>query len=344
MIRIRAGLLLLPLVLAGLATHGGSTPTASPGLTTHVLTVGPSGQYRTLGAAVGAADRHANAGDYYQIEVAPGTYTNDFADVTRPMTIEANPRDGGGRVLLLDTVNLPNEKAIILTTASLTVDGLTFEGAHIPDRLGGNGAGIRDQNAGQSARLIVENSTFSGNQEGILQGNDFREHVQILNSTFEDNGNPNPAVFQHAVYIDAAASLVVDHSLFCGQLIGHDVKSRALATTVENSQIFDGAADPAAHCRAGSTSYGIDAPNGGMLTVLADRIVQGPGTQNDIMVDYGAEGMRYPDNGIHVSGTTFTNSAIHATGIYDPPCVLVDLAGNTFKGVATPVHPARCAG
>jgi len=211
------------------------TATATPGVTTHVLTVGPSGQYRTISAAVTVAGSDASPSTYYQIEVASGTYTNDFPDVTRPMTIEVSPADIGQTVLLDATEALPSEKGIVVTTASLTVGGLTFEGAEISHALGGNGAAIRDQNTGPSASLIVENSTFRGNQEGILQGNDVAESVQILNSTFANNGNPDQRDFQHAVYIDGAASLVVDHSLFCGQLIGHDVKSRALATTVENS-------------------------------------------------------------------------------------------------------------
>ena len=64
--------------------------------------------------------------NYYDIQVAPGTYANDFSVVTRPMTIEVDPRRTGSPVLLEATVSLPNQKGIILTFASLAVDGLTF--------------------------------------------------------------------------------------------------------------------------------------------------------------------------------------------------------------------------
>jgi hypothetical protein len=115
------------------------------------------------------------------------------------------------------------------------------------------------------AFLMVENSTFLGNQEGILTGPESGETITISNSKFENNGNPDPAVVQHALYVGHAGSLTVSNSLFRGQLIGHDIKSRALATTVTNSQIYNGKADPGV-CDAGSSSFGIDLPNSGVAT------------------------------------------------------------------------------
>ena len=125
-------------------------------------------------------------------------------------------------MLLEATVSLPNQKGIILTFASLTVDGLTFMGAMIDNSLGGNGAGIRDQNAAAGATLMVRNSVFTNNQEGILTGDDTGETIAVTNSKFENNGNPDPSYFQHALYVNHAGRLTVTDSLFCGQLIGHD--------------------------------------------------------------------------------------------------------------------------
>ena len=159
-----------------------------------ILTVGPQGQYQSISAAASFADSDTDPNNIYDIRVAPGTYTNDFPEVTRPMTIEVDP-SVSGPVLLLATVPLPNQKGIILTTSSLTVRGLTFQGAAISDALGGNGAGIRDLNVddgGPPASLIVENCTFVDNQEGILTGYDASENIQIINSTFKNNGNPLP--------------------------------------------------------------------------------------------------------------------------------------------------------
>src|SRR5947208_16852771 len=127
-----------------------------------ILSVGSSGdfKYRTISAAVAVADADSNPSNYYDIQVAPGTYANDFSVVTRPMTIEVDPRRTGSPVLLEANVPLPNQKGIILTFASLPVDGLTFKGAMIDNALGGNGASIRDQNTAASATLHGRNTVF----------------------------------------------------------------------------------------------------------------------------------------------------------------------------------------
>ena len=334
---IGAGLLACAVTLGATAMPAGAE--------TKILTVGSSGdfQYRTISAAVAVADADSNPSNYYDIQVAPGTYANDFSVVTRPMTIEVDPRRTGSPVLLEANVPLPNQKGIILTFASLTVDGLTFKGAMIDNSLGGNGAGIRDQNTAAGATLIVRNSVFTNNQEGILTGNDTGETIAVTNSKFENNGNPDPRYFQHALYVNHAGRLTVTGSLFCGQLIGHDIKSRALVTRIENNQIYDGEGYAAVGCRAGSSSFAIDIPEGGSAVISGNRIFQGPATQNNKMVAYGEEGLSFANNGLTVSNNIFINSAPNATGIYDPKCVPVQLTGNTFQGVATPVDPSGSA-
>ena len=134
-LRIGAGLLVCAAALGTAARPAGAE--------TKILTVGPSGifQYRTISAAVAVADADNSAENYYDVRVAPGTYTNDFSLVTRPMTIEVDPRRIGSPVLLEANVPLPNQKGIILTFASLTVDGLTFKGAMIDNSLVGMAPG-----------------------------------------------------------------------------------------------------------------------------------------------------------------------------------------------------------
>lgn len=309
---------------------------------TVTLSVGSGGLYRTISAAAAAADADTNAGDYYVINVAPGTYTNDFPLVTRPMTIQSSAV--GRAVILNATVPLPNEKGIILSFSNLIVDGLTFQGAEISNGLGGNGAGIRDQNTGIPATLIVENSSFINNQEGILTGYNSSQSISIINSTFKNNGNPNINYFQHGLYVNYAGSLNVTSSVFCGQLIGHDIKSRAMVTNIADNQLYDGQADPAIGCRAGSSSLAVDLPNGGIATFAGNAITQGVASPNYKMVDYGEEGLLYSSNSLLASDNDFRNiGSDPATGVYDPYCVLLRLVGDTFTGVATPASPASCA-
>jgi hypothetical protein len=42
-------------------------------------------------------------------------------------------------------------------------------------------------------------------------------------------------LIQYALYVWNAGSLTVSNSLFCGQLIGHDIKSRAQVTVVSGN-------------------------------------------------------------------------------------------------------------
>ena len=309
-----------------------------------VLMVGPGGQYQQISAAVAAANRDTQAGNYYDIQVMPGTYTNDFPYVTRPMTIEVNPSYAGRPVVLQATVALPNQKGIILAVADLTVNGLTFTGAQIANSLGGNGAGIRDQNASQGATLMVLNSTFTGNQEGILTGDNANQTIHVTNSKFVNNGNSDINYFQHALYVNAAGTLSVSNSLFCGQLIGHDIKSRARTTIITGNQLYDGAPNASLGCRAGSSSFAVDLPNGGAATISSNQIVQGAASPNFKLVAYGEEGLTYNTNSLAASGNSFASTGTSsATAIYDPNCVTVHLSKNTFSGISTVVNPASCA-
>lgn len=308
-----------------------------------ILVVGPNAAYRTISAAVAAADTDTSSADYYVIEVAPGTYTNDFPVVTRPMTIEVDPTRAGQPVVLNATVPLPNEKGIIVSTANLTVNGLTFEGAEIANWLGGNGAGIRDQNLGSPAALIVENSAFLNNQDGILAGDNAAQSIYVINSSFINNGNPDVNNFTNALYANYIGSLSVISSRFCGQLWGQDIKSRATVTNVSDSQLYDGQADAAIGCQAGSSSLAIDVSNGGIATITGNAIIQGPASPNYKMVEYGEEGMLYTSNALWVSDNTFTNTGSStAIGIYDPNCTPVQLAGDSFTGIGTAVVPSSC--
>jgi hypothetical protein len=307
-----------------------------------VLQVGPGRAYPTISAAVGAANTDTNLNNAYDVQVLPGTYTNDFPTITRPVTIEVDPCCAGQAVVLNATIDLTNDKGIILALANLTVNGLTFTGAHISDGLGGNGAGIRDQNQDPAAKLIIMNSIFENNQEGVLTGDNDNQIVMVSNSSFINNGNPNQSVFQHGIYVNSGALFSVSNSLFCGQLIGHSVKSRAAVTTVTGSQIYDGAQGPSG-CEPGSSSLAIDVANGGTTTITSNQLIQGASSQNFKLVDYGEEGLIYTSNSLVFSGNTFSSMGTpSATAVYDPQCVPAQFNGDTFTGITTQVDPAGC--
>jgi hypothetical protein len=316
-----------------------------------VLQVGPGRTYQTISSAVDVANADTDLTHNYDIQVLPGTYTNDFpAALTRPMTIEVDPCCTGQEVALNATVDLPNQKGILLSLSSLTVNGLTFEGAHISAALGGNGAGIRDQSEDPAAMLIIQNSLFTNNQEGVLTGDNANQVIMVSNSSFINNGNPDPSVFQHGIYVNAGAMFSVSDSLFCGQLIGHDVKSRAASTTVTGSTMYVGTNSGApGGCNPGSTSNAIDMPNGGTGNIDMDQIFQGDGNQNGSMIRYGEEGLVSGfTNALTVTNTLFDNlgptkSGIAIDELNNCSAPVVGVSTNTFTGNLTQVNPANCA-
>ena len=327
-------------VILGAATVLATTAiTATAG--TIVLPVGPSQQFTTIADAINAANGDNNLADYYVISVAPGTYTNDTATVSRPMTIEA--AQPGSAVILNETVALPNQKGILISLAQLTVDGLTFQGAYIDASLGANGAGIRAEAGSQAYTLTVRNSQFISNQTGILTDVNFPLDVVLTNNVFINNGNGNLSSLTHGVYIGTGNnSLTAIGNEFCGTIVGHNIKSRAASTTIENNILYDGAADPnQPGCNIGSASYALDIPNGGVAVVSGNTMIQGTATQNPAMVAYGEEGLAWPTNSLAFINNTMQNTLPNATGILDPNGVPVTGSGNVFDpSITEPVSPS----
>ena len=192
---------------------------------------GANYQFNTIGAAVAASA----AGD--TVAVRAGMYVNDFVSSYRSVNLVAV----GGVVTMASTVSAPNGKGIIDSYASLSVDGFAFTGATVGDN---NGSGIR-QNAGN---LTVTNCLFKDNQEGILTNGDLSATITIKHSEFDHNGAGDG--YSHNIYVGASKALIIDDSYFHDAVVGHEIKSRSLSTTITNSRIQNNA--------TGSASYDID--------------------------------------------------------------------------------------
>src|SRR3954471_13781716 len=113
------------------------------------LNVGPGSQFATIASAVNAA---AN-GD--TVAVQAGTYTNDFLDFAKNITLTAV----GGRVVMRETVSPPNGKALITESGNVTIAGFDISGVTVPD---GNGAAVRYQ----GGNLTLVDDYFHHNQNG----------------------------------------------------------------------------------------------------------------------------------------------------------------------------------
>jgi hypothetical protein len=123
---------------------------------------------------------------------------------------------------------------------------------------------------------------------------------------------------------------------------GHDIKSRAAQTAVIGSRIYSGEGAPAnSGCRVGDTSFNIEIANGGVGIIRHNQLVQGPSAQNCKIISYGAEGLNFTTNSLTVARNAFTSTA-DSIAISDPPCIPVQLAGNTFTGISEFVDPQGC--
>ncbi|HZT51764.1 MAG TPA: right-handed parallel beta-helix repeat-containing protein [Stellaceae bacterium] len=274
-----------------------------------VLNVGSGQQYTTLASAIAAA----RDGD--TIEVQAGTYTNDFAIITHDVTIEGV----GGMVDLVATQSPPNGKAILTTDANVTIENVTFSGASVPD---GNGAGIRYE----TGNLVLDNDVFKNNQEGLLAADDPQGSITITNSTFTHNGKGDGQT--HNLYVGDIGTLTIDHSTFTDAVVGHEIKSRAETTIIENSLIADGP--------TGSASYSIDLPNGGNATIRNNVIEQGPETQNPTIIAFGEEGNVHAGSSLTIAGNTIVNDLAKpdAQLLWNATGATASLAGNAIYGLA----------
>jgi hypothetical protein len=271
--------------------------------------VGPTRTLKTLQAGVAAA----RANDHVILDA--GVYVDDVVSVDRPMTIEGAGRGATLRI----TKPIPNRKGILVVNADLTIRKITFEGAFVTDEDGKNGAGIRHQ----AGRLTVDTCVFNNNQNGILANANPDATVTIRRSSFSGNGAGDG--YSHGIYINAVAHLRVSDSTFAGTKVGHNIKSRALKTTITDTVLDDGI--------TGSASYAVDLPNGGEVVLKGLKVTQGQRTSNSSMIAFGAEKSLHENSSLTITDSTFVNRAQNSTGIYNFTGITATLRDNSFQNV-----------
>jgi hypothetical protein len=278
------------------------------------LTVGPGQSYSTIAAAIAAS------ADGDSILVQAGTYTNDFAEISTTISLAAV----GGRVTMNATEKLPNEKAILITDVDVSITGFTFTGARVSQDDGENGAGIRYQ----SGNLTLTDCYFHDNQEGVLADDDATGNITITSSEFARNGDKTGSQvgYTHNLYIGAVARLDIEKSYFHDANFGHEIKSRALTTIVNDTRVVDGP--------TGTASYSIDLPNGGVVSITNDQIEQGPDSTNPAVISYGEEGSVPAGSSLLVQNTMIENdlTAHVPLGVVNDSSVVGTLSGVQVYG------------
>lgn len=297
-----------------------------------VIDITSGDTYPSLGAAITGS--HAND----VIQISAGSYVENFPNITHSLDIMAvgglaylttpQPEPLNGRAIL----DVPGNQNV-----NLSVFGLALSGAVDADN---NGAGILFETG--NANLVIRNSWFYGNQDGILVGstNAASTHgmaVTVDHSEFNDNGTPpsNPRYgFDHNLYVNGVDRLTVTNSYFHDALGGHEIKSRAFSSTILDNRIFDG---PTA-----TSSYSIDLPDGGIGVVSDNILEKGPATENKYFIHFEGEGA-YPNSSLLISGNTFVNDrSAGGVGLLNQSTdannhnIPATIADNTFYGLTAP--------
>jgi hypothetical protein len=277
--------------------------------------VGPGKPFATPSAASAVAQ----GGDRILIE--PGDYVGDVTTWRASDLIICG--NGGRARLFADGKNAMGKGIWVMSvpnTATTTVLNIEFHQATVPDK---NGAGIRLD----SGNLVLRNTGFFDNENGIL-GGATGTTVTIERSEFARNGYGDG--YTHNIYIGGVSRLNVGASYFHEARVGHNLKSRAQETYIENSYFADKA--------GGTSSYLIDTPNGGVVYLRGNLLHKGPNAENSTAVSFGAEGLGWTANSLVMVHNTVVSTYPGGAFIYAPGTIQqVTLQGNLFAGTNGPV-------
>jgi hypothetical protein len=290
-------------MLAGIAT-------ASPSLG-DTLRVGASQTYKAPSAAAAVAKN----GDH--IEIEPGQYFDCAVWNADSLVIE-----GTGPGVVITDKTCMGKGLFVIEGNNTTVRNLTLTRARVPDM---NGAGIRLDRGS----LTVDTVKFIDNQNGLFGGAPGTT-VTVRNSDFDRNGICSGAC-AHGIYIENVDLVRVENSHFSNTRQAHSIKSRALRTEVISCTITDGP--------EGTSSYLIEAPNGGALIVRDNTLEKGPKSENhNAAIAIGAEGVTHPTPEIVITNNNFRNDGNYETSLlWNLTATPATLKGNKLSGSVIPI-------
>ena len=253
------------------------------------MVVGPGEKVAT----VSEASRLARDGEV--IEIRSGSYRGQPAIWTQNNLLI---RGVGTRPVMIAEGSSAEDKAIwVVRGGKVRIENVEFRGARVAE---GNGAGIRFE----TGQLAIHGCRFADNEMGLLTANSSALALEISDSEFVDAPR-HAGVLHHLLYVGAIGKFVLRGSRFQNGYLGHLVKSRARENHVLYNLLADGA--------GGRASYELEFPNGGIAYVIGNVIAQSAGTDNPSIVSYGAEGSRWPVNGLYLAHNTLVNDNHNGT-------------------------------
>jgi len=247
------------------------------------MVVGPGEMVSTVSEAASLAR------DGEVIEIRSGNYRGQTAIWTQNNLLI---RGVGQRPVMIADGQSAEGKAIwVVRGGNVRIENIDFRGARVAE---GNGAGIRFE----TGHLTIHACRFADNEMGILTANSSDLSLEVSDSEFADTPR-HAGSLHHLLYVGAIGKFVLRGSRFHNGYLGHLVKSRARESHVLYNMLADG--------EEGRSSYELEFPNGGIAYVIGNVIAQSAGTDNPSVVSYGAEGPRWPVNGLYLAHNTLVN-------------------------------------
>jgi len=247
------------------------------------LVVGPGEKIRTITEAA----KVARNGDV--IDILPGEYRGQPAIWTQDDLVI---RGKGARPILLAEGKSAEGKGLwVIRGGNVRVENLEFRGVRVPS---GNGAGIRFE----KGHLVIHRCAFIDNEMGILTGNSSELTLEVSDSEFADAPR-HEGDLHHLLYVGAIGRFILTGSRFSNGYKGHLVKSRARENHVRYNLLADGP--------GGRASYELEFANGGVAYVLGNVIAKSASADKSVLVSYGSEGPRWPDNALYFAHNTLVN-------------------------------------
>ena len=280
----------------------------------HVLRVGAGQAFTTLSQALTASQ------DGDTIQVAAGTYVNDFGTVNHKVIIEGV--GGLARFVQQGVVWAPNGMLVVNTDATLR--NLEFTGA---TNYSGHEGGIYVT----GGNVTVDNSYFHHNDIGIRTADNAGATLSIFGTEAAWNGNVNKGT--HNVAIGAIQSLTIQGSYIHGAITGHELSTRSFYTDIEGNRIIDGDGVGA--------SFLINLAQGGDATIRDNVLEKGRDAANGILIHVGNEGPTYDNSDVRITGNTLVSDLANQWHPYtyfivgdDAGSLLAPITatGNTFVG------------
>jgi hypothetical protein len=238
----------------------------------------------------------AKAGDGDIVAIDPGEYYDCAVWRQNRLTIRAT---APGAVI---TDRTCQGKALFIVDGNdVTISGLTFARARVPDR---NGAGIR----AEGGSLTLQQDTFINNETGVLAADAPQSELRIVDCAFTRNGVLDEDKAGRALLSGRLGRLVVEGSHFSATRGEEHIFSAAARTELIADDIED---DP-----TGTRLALVVAAAGGEV-LLRDNVLRrgtNPARVNAAMLVMGGDGQA------HISGGG--NRLANATG--RPMALLVD--------------------